>query len=263
MKNKIPLSRLALWFAASRLFIFVVAALSLRFVPKGPAPVYMDLVDWFNHWDAAWYLRIADTGYFYDLHEQSAVVFFPLYPLLVHLVGYVIPDYRIAGYLISNGFLFASCLLLWKVIVRDYQKPAVADWSVLFLLLGPMTVFYSSIYTESIFLFLMLAVAYFATAQRWLAAGAVAFLGALTRPPGILLGVVIAAEYGARFLPGLPVQKNRRIVGTELARVLIAIALPELRSGFTPFISTPGSATRSPSSTPRCIGIVVSSASGT
>lgn len=229
---KTLLFRLAIWFAGSRIFLLIVAGLSLRFVPKGPFPAKTQALEWFNHWDAMWYLSIAQNGYSYDLHAPSNVNFFPLYPILMHLLGWVVSDLRLAGYLLSNGLLFASCLLLWKLVIRDYGSRALADRSVLFLLLCPVTVFYSSIYTESLFLFLLLTVAYFAGEHRWLAAGGGGFLAALTRPPGILVTVLIATEYGTRFLSGREtVRDGRRFAWAEAVRVLVALVLPEIGLG--------------------------------
>jgi len=193
--EKVPIRRLALWFVASRLALLLVAWLALRFVPPGEFPVHFEFDQWLFHWDAGWYFSIAQKGYSYVPQAQSNVAFFPLYPLLAHLLGLVVPNLLVAGYLVSNGFLFGSCLLLWKLTVRFYGAPERADRAVLFFLLCPMTVFYSSFYTESQFFFLALSVAWLAGERRWLAAGACGFLAALTRPPGALLAVLIVAEY--------------------------------------------------------------------
>jgi hypothetical protein len=96
--EQVPLLRLGLWFAASRLLILAVAGIALHVVPAGPYAVHGKLVDWFRHWDADWYLSIVLCGYSYDPHAQSNVAFFPLYPLLIRLVGEVVPNFALAGY---------------------------------------------------------------------------------------------------------------------------------------------------------------------
>jgi len=188
--------------------------------------------NWLCHWDSGWYLSIPRIGYYVHSQGQCNVVFFPLYPLLMYWFGFLTSDLRTAGYLVSNGFLFASCLMLWKLVARDYGSRALADRAVLFLLLSPLTVFYSSIYTESLFLFLMLAVAYLADGRRWLAAGLCGFFGALARPPGILLVILIAVEYGAQVMrtPGTG-RTAQPFSWGEAGRALVGVALPVIGLG--------------------------------
>ena len=224
----LPLTRLTFWFLASRLFLLVVAWLGIRLVPPGWWDFSRDPLNWFNKWDAGWYLNVAKNGYFYDPNAQSTVAFFPLYPKLVHYVGLLVPDLRISGYLVSNALLFGSCLLLWKVVERDYGDRELADRSVLFLLFCPVTVFFSSIYSESTFLFLLLAVAWYAGSRRWLMAGAVGFFAALARSPGLLVSGLVAVEYGSRFYQGGKFHFRENFRWPEAAKVLVALALPAL-----------------------------------
>jgi Gpi18-like mannosyltransferase len=224
--GKLPLLRLSIWFLASRCLLLLVAALSLRLIPKGPFSAGGKLVDWLYHWDAKWYADIARNGYYFDPHAQSSVTFFPLYPILMRLVSFATHDLRVAGYLLSNGFLFASTLLLWKLVTRDYGNRALADRAVLFLLICPMTIFYSGIYTESLFLFLSLGTAWFAGERRWLVAGVCGFLAALTRPPGVFLAVLIAVEYGSRFLGENREENSRPFNWGEGLRAFTGMALP-------------------------------------
>lgn len=222
-----PLLRLVRWFLLTRLALLMVAGVSLWLIPRGPFEVHTQPVEWLNHWDAGWYLSIAQHGYSYDPHIKSNAAFFPLYPMLARGVSAIIPNLLVSGYLISNGFLLADCVLLWKLVVRDYGSRFLADRAVLFLLLCPLTVFYSSFYTESLFLFLALAVAYLAGAGRWLAAGGCGFLAGMTRPPGALLIVLIAVEYVRRLLQRQRDPDRPRIfIPAETLSVLVALLLP-------------------------------------
>jgi len=57
-----------------------------------------NIIDLHNRWDAYWYLTIAQDGY--DLRGEgdiSNVVFFPLYPLLVRLLGPLAGDDLVPG----------------------------------------------------------------------------------------------------------------------------------------------------------------------
>jgi len=223
--EKIPIGRLAWWFVASRLALLLVAWLAVHFIPPGEFPVDTDPVKWLFHWDATWYYSIAQNGYSYNPQAQSNIAFFPLYPLLAHLLSLLVPNLLVAGYIISNGFLFGSCLLLWKLSARFYGGPERADLAVLFFLLCPMTLFYSSFYTESQFFFLALSVAYLAGERRWLAAGACGFLAALTRPPGALLAVLIVAEYGMALWQRRRDEEQPWFIWKEAALVVSAVVL--------------------------------------
>ena len=216
-EKNLPFGRILAWFLVSRLVVFGIAAVAVHFIPPGRFGAYEEPLNWLYHWDAGWYLHIARHGYGWDSRFQFFGAFFPLYPLCIRVLGLVL-DPRLAGYLISNGFLFLSCLLLWKLAQRDYR--GVADRAVLFLLFNPTTVFFSSIYTESLFLFLALATAWFTLDRNWTAAGACGALAALTRPVGFLLAILIAVELFQRLrkkdLPPGRVERFRADVGIAL-----------------------------------------------
>jgi len=192
----LPWGRITGYFLASRVFIYVIGILSVHVIAKGEAARSMAPLDLFNNWDAHWYLDIARDGY--RAHDYSTA-FFPLYPLLLHLAGFVFHDLRIAGYLVSNALLLGSCFLLWKLVARDEGREEVADRALIFFLFCPVSFFFSIVYTESLFFFLMLALACCATERRWLAAGCFGYLAALTRPVGVLLVVVLVAEFVVLF----------------------------------------------------------------
>ena len=218
VEEKLPIERIAVWFVVSRLFVFAIAGLAIHFIPSGRFGANGQPINWLNHWDAHWYLDVARNGYGFNPYFQSSAAFLPLYPLLVRLLGHAI-GFRFAGYLISNAFLFFSCLLLWKLAQRDYR--GVADRAVLFLLFNPAMVFFSSIYTESLFLFLALATAWLAVDRRWTSAGACGALAALTRSVGLLLAVLIATELLQRWR-----KKDLPTGRLELFRAFVGIALP-------------------------------------
>ncbi len=156
---------------------------------------------WLDMWarfDARWYLSIATGGYHYLTDAQSNVPFFPLYPSLMWLIGHLFGGSRTAllaaGVLISNVALLGACSYLWRLARLDFED-AVADRSVLYLLVFPTTVFLSAIYTESLFLLLILGSFYHARRGQWGPAGAFAALAALARPNGVLIALPLALEY--------------------------------------------------------------------
>ncbi|GFZ18237.1 transferases, transferring hexosyl groups [Actinidia rufa] len=109
-------------------------------------------------WDGVYFVRIAQCGYEY---EQS-YAFFPLFPLSMALLSrtvfaVLIPviGYRavlaLSGYVISNlaFVLAATCLYRLSVIILKDRETALRA-SILFCF-NPASIFYSSIYTESLY----------------------------------------------------------------------------------------------------------------
>jgi mannosyltransferase PIG-V len=143
------------------------------------------LVDVWARWDSVWFLRIAHDGY--GATEDAAAAFYPLYPLLVGLLGRILfGHYVLAGVLISLAAALGSFALLFRLTARRLGEDG-ARRAVLYLAIFPFTVFLGAVYSES--LFLLAALASFALAERgsFLGAGVAAGLAWLTRPLGIAL----------------------------------------------------------------------------
>ena len=156
-------------------------------------------VNMWARWDGGWYLDIAEHGYRFVPGEQSNVAFFPLYPYLLRLVHYIIPLNRDSGWLclgiiVSNTALLVALIYFYRLIRLDYDRRTAAR-AVLYLCVFPTTVFLSAVYSESLFLALVISAFYYARAARWLFAGALTAAAALCRPPGVLLIIPLAFEY--------------------------------------------------------------------
>src|SRR4051812_35260141 len=109
----VPWKRLALWFAASRVFIFAIAGISLRVVPPGPFfTAAASPLDWLKRWDAQWYLDVMQRGYWFDPTRVSNVNFLPFYPFLVRCVSWLFPRLDLAAYFVSNALAFAAAALI-------------------------------------------------------------------------------------------------------------------------------------------------------
>lgn len=197
----VPWGRLALWLALSRAAFLALGLASTYIVTKGPAETSHKTLALLRHWDAEWYINIAKEGYHAEKKtgELLSVNFFPLYPALVRDLHFLVRDYWLAGYLVSNACLVGATVLLWKIARRD-NPAAVADRAVLLFLFNPVAFFYSAAYTESLFLLLLLGLAWFAAERKWLHAGVCGTLIGLSRPVGIVAVVLIAAEFIAPHL---------------------------------------------------------------
>jgi hypothetical protein len=143
------------------------------------------LVDVWARWDSVWFLRIAEDGY--GAAEEAATAFYPLYPLLVGVLGRILlGHYVLAGVLISLAATLGAFALLYRLgeekLGRDGARRAV-----LYLAVFPFAVFLGAVYGEALFLFLVLASFVLAERDRFLGAGVAAGLAWLTRPLGVAL----------------------------------------------------------------------------
>jgi hypothetical protein len=138
--------------------------------------------DIWARWDSDFFLRIAQHGY-----DGTSAAFNPLYPALVGVVGRVFfGHYLVAGLVISLLCCLGSFLLLFR-LAEERLGAEGAQRSVLYLAVFPMSLFLQAVYSESLFLLLVLAA--FAVAERdhFASAGILAGLAILTRAAGIAL----------------------------------------------------------------------------
>ncbi len=166
---------------------------NLRYLPEAPRAIQA-----WVHWDADWYLLIADRGY--GALEQSPELaprnqpsdttgFFPLYPSLVRLTSTLtgpIGGSITAALLISNLALLGFLFLLHGWTAERYGEEA-GRGACIAVCAFPTTLFLSAPYSESLFLFLAVGTLVAAGRHRNLVAFALAGAAALTRPVGILL----------------------------------------------------------------------------
>lgn len=208
-------------FAISRLLIFGVGELAYNVFPKYDRPAryrtvtinkgYADVlllpvrpteftlfsVEHWNRFDSLWYEDIAVNGYdetpIKKKHPQANWNFFPLYPMLLRLISYIAPM-RLGGIIMSNIFLYAALAILYRFIEKRYSSN-IAERTVFYTLIAPANFYFSVVYSESLFLFLMVLGFYLAYEKRFIWASVVTALAAITRIPGFLLFFVVAYKY--------------------------------------------------------------------
>ncbi len=190
---------------ALRLGFVVLAVLAWFLFPKNSSGIFTafdqpDFSVWHNRtlgmwgtWDASWYMQIADQGYLTDLRSLA---FFPLYPTLVGLFGRLLGGgYLVAGLIISTLLAWVALVLLHRLVAFDFNLH-LARRTVLYLCVFPVTFYLFAVYTEALFLVLVLLF-FLAIRQwhRWWWAGLFAALATLTRGPGVLLIIPLAWEW--------------------------------------------------------------------
>jgi hypothetical protein len=181
-------------FLLSRALVFLVAG-ALTAIPlayDGATWTDRPILDVLTGSDAIYYLGIAAEGYhlapvrlgvYYDW------VFFPLFPMVVRAASILtLGDVAVAGVLVSNFAFGAALLALYALSVR-YVGHDTAVRAAGFVALAPGAVAFAMAYSDS--LFLLLAVGAFLAAERgrWPLAGLLYGLAALSRLPGVLLGL--------------------------------------------------------------------------
>lgn len=185
-------SRLAVWVAgvAAVVAVGVLDLNAERFDPEGLTRPFGglgdDLVAPGARWDAVWFLRIAEDGY-----DGDRAAFFPLYPLLVKAGGVLVGSPVVAGILVSLACLFGALVLLGRLVCLDFGRD-VARLTVLLVAIFPGALWFSSVYSEALFLLLSVGAVYAARTDRWAVAGAVGALAATTRSAGVVLLVPLA-----------------------------------------------------------------------
>ncbi len=167
-------------------------------------------------WDSLHYLSIAQQGY----RPAADTGFFPFYPLLIRALSTVLGSGVAAGLLISYTSLAIALTLLHRLTREELGRRA-ADATVLLLAFAPLSVFFSAIYTESLFLALSVGTIYLARRGHFAPACLTAACGTLTHAEGMVLFAPLAHLYWVR--RGRP-RSLRPLIDRQLA----ALCLPPL-----------------------------------
>jgi mannosyltransferase PIG-V len=138
--------------------------------------------DIWARWDSDFFLRIAQNGY-----DDASAAFHPLYPALIAALGRAFfGHYVLAGLLVSLLCCLGSFVLLHR-LAEEHLGAEGAGRSVLYLAVFPMALFLQAVYSESLFLLLVLGAFALAERNRFAGAGLVAGLAILTRAAGLAL----------------------------------------------------------------------------
>ena len=189
---------------ATRLVLF----LPLLFVLTGTAIRFLAFryhlpdADWTRYfqalcrWDCGWYVKIAQTGY--DPFPVPARInagnwaFFPFYPILVGLIGKLIPLPTIVlASLVSIVTAYAAVLAAWPLLGRNIRAYTLYA---AFVLSGPVSFYFTTFMTEVMFLLLTtLAFRHLGRSNYLGAAGVTALLSA-TRIVGVFISLSIGLQ---------------------------------------------------------------------
>lgn len=172
INNKLNLKKILLIFLISRLLLIVFLIIN------------RDL-SIFELYDSIHYINMAKSGY----TESSLYAFFPLFPMLIKIVSFIIPSYQISGALISNIASFLSLIL-----INDLTKDKNNIGNVICFVFSPILAFTSIVYTESLFLLLTILGYYLYKKDKYFLSSIVVGLSILTRNSGIILWGAIGLD---------------------------------------------------------------------
>ena len=149
-----------------------------------------------NRWDATHYLELAQSGYTADASDEQRfmIVFFPLYPHLIYLAHFLIPDWHVAAVVLSNvccAGAFCYCFLLTE---KEFGRRA-AKVAVFYFSIFPTAYFLHIGYSESLFLVLTIGAFYYARLGRWLPCALLGMLATGSRISGLAIMLPLAFEY--------------------------------------------------------------------
>jgi len=188
-------------FVAARILTLVIAAAALRIGPVHNAfandPIFVAslrarqldsplnfLIEPWHRWDTGWYLKLAVQGYNSD---DGSVIFAPLYPGLMDIVDNVVGDTLLAGLIISSVACLFFLIVLYKLVMLDVGRDAVARNTLFALITFPTAFYLMAAYTESTFMVFVAGALLTSRYRRWVLAGLLSACAALTRAQGWVL----------------------------------------------------------------------------
>ncbi len=151
--------------------------------------------------DGQWYKNIAEKGQqnvtpddllpnFKNHYRYSSFIFFPLYPYTVRFLM------TITGLgFVQVGFIFSLILSLTLFLFfYKFSSDILGDknqafWATLLLIVFPFHFYYSMLYSESLYLILLLLSFYSIQKEKWFVFVIASSLLAITRAPGIIMGI--------------------------------------------------------------------------
>jgi len=221
-------------FLAARIGLSLLSVLAVGPIdPLDPVPVprraappatpgWHNAIDATERQDAVWYLRLADDGW---STEDASAAFFPLYPLTVRAVGWILPgDDLVAALLVSNLAFLVALLALFALTAEAFGD-RVARNAVVVAAIFPTAFFFLAPYTESLFLLLSILAFREARLGRWGRVAGFGALAALTRSVGLLLipALLVEAIVAGRGRAGVRAGGGRATAARVAGAVGIAI----------------------------------------
>ena len=183
----------------SRLIVALAIIFSSKFVRR-VGEIFPDVTPrWYRfllRWDGAWYLKIASEGYSYNGNDlvQQSIAFPPLYPLISRAVAIILGISEGASLLVvANISIVIAVLLTFKLVKEDFGDET-ALYTVAALSFFPTSLFFSTGYTESLALLLIVSCFLLLKRKRYILASVFISLTLATRPTSVVLMLPLVWE---------------------------------------------------------------------
>lgn len=155
-----------------------------------PPPAFSPIDDGLIPWDGTWYRDLAANGYD-DPALEGGIRFFPLWPLLGRVFGWIGDRPDVALVILANVLALVAGTLLYRLTVLETGDHGTARRTVrLFSLFPPAFVLVLG-YSEALYLSLALGLFLAARHRKWALTAALGFLAGLTRPVAGLLSCAV------------------------------------------------------------------------
>lgn len=183
--------KICLFFWSGKLIYFIVYYFLLN-----NGLVSNSLIMNITPWDSGYYRSIIYGGYDLTRHSwdgQANWAFFPVFPLVCKLLLYIFhSEYAII--IFNQILLFASLSMLYIYALSHYNK-RIASMAIFFLAIGSENIYFASIYTESMFLFLSLATLLLLDKNKYLFAAVVCGILSGVRMQGLMMSLIVVYHY--------------------------------------------------------------------
>ncbi len=172
----------------------LIRFLAFRYqLPDEPFTRYFDVL---CRWDCHWYVKMAEVGYdrFPTPNRTNAGnwAFFPFYPMLVGVVAKLVPlPTVVVGSLVSLCTAYAATVLAWPLLGKDRRAYALYA---AFILSGPVSFYFTTFFTEVMFVLLTTLVFRTLAQGNYLGASAFATLLSATRIVGVFVAISIGVQ---------------------------------------------------------------------
>lgn len=176
--------------------VFILIAVLVNSVLLPPA---IDRSIW-SQWDGGWYLAVAENGYRYVAESQSTVAFFPVLPILMNALDPLFGSSINAGLAVSNLAFFMALIFIYRLaLIEAPDDPNAAEHTLLYIAFHPAALFFSLIYTESLYLFMLAGALYAARRRWWGMSVAFGIICSATRVVGVAIFFFVALEWARSY----------------------------------------------------------------
>lgn len=195
----------------SRLILFFIQIIGNHLLPDHKADAFLatrtpvnnswcnKMIDFgftgFRHWDGEYFMHIAEHGYTYE----NVLAFYPIYPYIIRttvdILVFIIPtnfDCALPRLLLLIGalwnvvFFCAAAIVLYKLTIIIFGDRNKARLAVLLFCFNPASIFFSAIYTESLFALLTFTTIWFCVQEKFIYACLPLALGMWCRANGLI-----------------------------------------------------------------------------